>query len=104
MNIKSQDAPVGSCFNIGQYSFLAHLVAKLVGMTAERLVWVGGDCHIYADQIELVKEQLTRTTFEKTAKLIIDDSVTGIDDLRPEQFKVVGYDKFHPKINYPVAV
>ena len=101
---RSQDAPVGSCFNIGQYSFLAHLVAKLVGMTAERLVWVGGDCHIYADQIELVKEQLTRTTFEKTAKLIIDDSVTGIDDLRPEQFKVVGYDNFHPKINYPVAV
>lgn len=101
---RSQDTPVGSCFNIGQYSFLAHLVAKLVGMTAERLVWVGGDCHIYADQIELVKQQLTRTTFEKTAKLIIDDSVTGIDDLRPEQFKVVGYDKFHPKINYPVAV
>lgn len=101
---RSQDTAVGSPFNIGQYSFLAHLVAKLVGMTAERLVWVGGDCHIYTDQIELVKEQLTRTTFEKTAKLVIDDSVTGIDNLRPDQFKVVGYDKFHPKINYPVAV
>lgn len=101
---RSQDTPVGSPFNIGQYSFIAHLVAKLTGMTAERFVWVGGDCHIYADQIELVKEQLTRTSYEKTAKLIIDDSVTGIDNLSPDQFKVVGYDKFHPKINYPVAV
>lgn len=104
MNKKSQDTAVGSPFNIGQYSFLAHLVAKLVGMTAERLVWVGGDCHVYADQVGLMKEQLTHTTFEKTAKLVIDDSVTGIDNLRPDQFKVVGYDKFHPKINYPVAV
>lgn len=101
---RSQDTAVGSPFNIGQYSFLAHLVAKLVGMTAERLVWVGGDCHIYADQIELVKEQLTRSTYEKTAKLIIDDSVTSIDNLSPDQFKVVDYDNFHPRINYPVAV
>jgi thymidylate synthase len=101
---RSQDTPVGSPFNIGQYSALAHTVAKVVGMTAERLVWVGGDCHIYADQIDLVKEQLTRSTYEKTAKLIIDDSVVSIDNLSPDQFKVVDYDKFHPRINYPVAV
>jgi thymidylate synthase len=65
-------------------------------------VWTGGDCHIYLNQIEGVREQLKRE-LRPLPKLILKRKPSSIFDYRFEDFEIVGYDP-HPPIKYPVAV
>ena len=56
---RSQDVPLGTPFNISSYSLLLMIIAKHVNMVPEELIANMGDCHIYNNQIEGIKEQLT---------------------------------------------
>src|SRR6267154_927684 len=57
---RSADVPVGLVFNIAQYSLLTHMVAQQCDLLPGDFIWTGGDCHIYVNQLEGVREQLTR--------------------------------------------
>jgi len=61
---RSVDVPLGLPFNIASYALLLHLLAKECNMIADKLIFNGGDCHIYQNQIDGVKEQLTRKTYK----------------------------------------
>lgn len=101
---RSQDIPVGTPFNIAQYGLLAHMLAHVCGYVAEKLIWVGGDTHVYLDQKEQALEQLTRDPYPNTARVELNPNCTEIDDFEFADIKVTGYDNFHPSIKYPVAV
>lgn len=102
--MRSSDAPLGLPFNIAQYSLLVHAVANVVNMTAASLTWVAGDCHIYANQIEAIKEQLTRSSPEDSEPRIrFTQRLDSIDDLTPEMIEVTGYTS-QPFLDVPVAV
>lgn len=102
--MRSSDAPLGLPFNIAQYSLLVHAVANVVNMTAASLTWVAGDCHIYANQIEAIKEQLTRSSPEDSEPRIrFTQRLDSIDDLTPEMIEVTGYTS-QPFLDIPVAV
>ena len=97
----SNDYPVGAVFNIAQYSLLLTMLAQVTGMQAYELVYSVGDCHVYSDQIELAKQQLSRTPLNPP-KLWINPDVKDIFDFKPEDFRLDNYEH-HPHLAYPVA-
>lgn len=101
---RSQDFPVGTPFNIAQYSLLAHMVAQCTGHYAEELIWVGGDTHVYSNQTTFVNIQSNRPPLKSSPKVRLDKKCREIDDFSFESIAIEGYDNFHPPINYPVSV
>jgi thymidylate synthase len=63
-NQRSVDTPLGLPFNIASYALLLELLAVEVNMVPDELVGNLGDCHIYKNQIEGIKEQLTREPYQ----------------------------------------
>jgi thymidylate synthase len=63
-NQRSVDTPLGLPFNIASYALLLEILAKEVNMVPDELIGNLGDCHIYKNQIDGVKEQLTRESYQ----------------------------------------
>lgn len=99
---RSADLFLGVPFNIASYSLLTHMVAQQCDLEVGEFVWTGGDCHIYTNHIEQVKEQISRTPYPfpklelKKAPSIFSYQM---DDIRASE----GY-QHHPAIKAPVAV
>ncbi len=64
-NQRSIDTPLGLPFNIASYGLLLEIIAKEVNMVPDELIGNLGDCHIYLNQIEGVKEQIGRDLTEE---------------------------------------
>lgn len=60
---RSADFGLGVPFNIASYSLLTHIVAIECGLHVGEFVWTGGDCHIYHNHMDAVREQLSRAEF-----------------------------------------
>jgi thymidylate synthase len=108
VNIRSNDVPLGLPFNIASYALLLEIIAKLVNMVPEDLIINIGDAHIYLNQIEGIKEQLTREPFQ-LPKLVISDQVYfdgGINEFLSSclitDFAVGNYQS-HPTIKLPLS-
>ena len=71
-NQRSVDTPLGLPFNIASYALLLELLAMETNMVADELICNLGDCHIYLNQVEGVKEQLTRIPM-MPGRLVIND-------------------------------
>lgn len=57
---RSADTPLGLPFNISQYAMLQAMFAKVSGLEVGNLNWSIMDAHIYVNQIEGIKKQLSR--------------------------------------------
>jgi thymidylate synthase len=99
---RSCDSPVGQVFNVAQYALLTCMVAQQCDLQPGDLVWTGGDCHIYLNQVDGVLEQLKRVP-RSLPRLAIKRKPASIFEYQFEDFEIVGYDP-HPAIKYPVAV
>lgn len=98
---RSADLFLGVPFNIASYALLTHMVAQQADLEVGDFVWTGGDCHIYDNHVEQVREQLTRDPYPApTLKL---RKAASIFDYTFEDIEVVGY-QHHPAIKAPVAV
>lgn len=100
--LRSSDVPVGLSFNIAQYAILLSMVAQVSNMDPYELIITFGDCHIYQDQIELVKEQLTRQPLP-LSKLWLNPEIKSLYDFKAEDISIDDY-LYHASIKYPVAV
>jgi thymidylate synthase len=87
-NQRSVDVGLGLGFNIASYALLLHLLAKEVNMIPNELIFSGGDCHIYLNHVEKLKEQLQNETFE-LPKLELTN--TSFDDIKYEDIKIINY-------------
>lgn len=99
---RSADFMVGSAFNIAQYALLLHLLAKVTGYEPYEFVYNLGDVHIYKNQVEQAKLQLSREPL-RLPTIKIADTVTDLFSVKIEDIEIVDY-KYHDKITYPVAV
>ena len=98
---RSADMFLGVPFNIASYSLLTHMFAQQAGLEVGELIWTGGDCHIYNNHVEQVREQLTREARPyPQLKLRKADSIF---DYTFEDIEVEGYDP-HPTISAQVSV
>ena len=93
---------MGVPFNIASYALLTHMVAEQTGLDVGDFIWTGGDCHIYANHFDQVREQLTRSPLP-LPKLHLKRKPDSIFDYHYDDIEVVGYQS-HPAIKAPVAV
>ena len=108
-NQRSVDTPLGLPFNIASYALLLEMIAMEVNMVPDELIGNLGDCHIYLNQIEGVKEQLTRESYP-LPKLIMNDEfwnpdasiIEQIEHIQPNDFYVEDY-RSHPTIKIPLS-
>lgn len=98
---RSCDLAIGVPFNIASYALLTEMIAQVTGHAAGDFVWTGGDCHIYSNHVEQVKEQLSREP-RPAPTLKLNKAVTNIDDFSMDDIEVVDYDP-HPAIKMPVS-
>ena len=103
INIRSSDVPVGLPYNIAQYALLTHLIANHLGYGVGVLNVSLGDTHIYADQMPLIDEQISREPLPLPTFTMKETSIgKSIFTVGTEDFSIEGY-QFHPAINYPVS-
>ena len=83
------------------YALLAHMVAQQVGLDVGELIWTGGDCHIYDNHVDQVREQLSREPYPMPRLELRPAS--SLFDYTYEDVVVHDY-RHHPAIKAPVAV
>lgn len=100
-NQRSVDTPLGLPFNIASYGLLLLMLADEVDMVPDELIGNLGDVHIYENQIDGVKEQLSRDPFPLPTVKVRD----GIwSNLSPDSDDVIieNYQS-HPTIKMPLS-
>jgi thymidylate synthase len=108
VNIRSNDVPLGLPFNIASYGLLLEIISRLVNMIPDELIINIGDAHIYLNQIEGIKEQLTRESYP-LPKLIFNNQIHFSDNIDEflnscliTDFTIENYQS-HPSIKLPLS-
>lgn len=107
-NLRSSDVPLGLPFNIASYGLLLEIIAKMADMVPDELIINLGDTHIYKNQVDGIKKQITRDSY-KLPTLNISDDVNfsgSIDDFLDScdrnSFYLENY-QYHPPIVMPLS-
>src|SRR5919112_1725604 len=98
---RSADLFLGVPFNIASYALLTRMIAAQVGLRPGEFIWVGGDCHVYNNHVDQVREQLTREAYPFPQLELAP--APSLFDYTYEHFKLVNY-QHHPTLRAPVAV
>ena len=101
---RSADMFLGVPFNIASYSLLTHMLAQICGLELGEFIWTGGDCHIYQNHFEQVKQQLERTPVKgPTLDMPEFENIAELLETKPSDYKLIGYDPMD-SIKAPMAV
>ena len=101
---RSADMFLGVPFNIASYSLLVHMFAQLLTLKVGDFIWSGGDCHIYQNHFEQVKEQVKRTPVSGPNLTI--PKFANLDELvktKPTDYILDGYNPMD-SIKAPMAI
>jgi len=100
---RAVDSPIGLPYNILSYSVLTYMIAELVNMVPDELVGSLGDTHIYLNQMDGVREQLTRNGSDIYPQLKITGTHKKIEDFKFDDFEITDYYP-DPTIKFPLSV
>ncbi len=102
---RSVDAAIGFPLNLVGYALLTHLMAAATGLKAKEVIFCGGDCHIYRNIEDAVKEQLKREPYP-FPKMTIKKPISSIADMEAlsfEDFEITDYKHF-PSIKMEMSI
>lgn len=98
---RSADVGLGVPFNIASYALLTHMVAQQCDLEPGDFVWTGGDCHIYLNHVDKLREQVAREPY-----MFPDLELKKADNLFSytlDDFVIKNY-QHHPHIKMDVSV
>lgn len=98
---RSCDLFLGLPFNLVGQAALQAMIAQQTGLKVGKLIWIGGDTHIYLNHQDQIKEQLKRQVLEMP-KLKLNKR-NSIDEYVIEDFVIEDYNPGQA-IQGPVAV
>jgi thymidylate synthase len=99
---RSADMPLGMPFNIASYALFTHMIAQVCNLEVGELIITVGDAHIYHNQIDGVKEQLTRKPMP-VATLKLRSDISVITDFEMDDIELVNYQS-HESIKFVMSV
>jgi thymidylate synthase len=102
LNMRSSDVAVGWSYNIAQYALLLHLIASVTNMEPYELIYVGGDVHLYTNQLDTVREQLSRDPLPMP-QIWVNPAIKDIFAFTEQDIKISDY-QYHDAIIHQVAV
>jgi thymidylate synthase len=93
---RSGDVGLGVPFNIASYSFLTHLIAEHCGLKATDFYYHLGNCHIYAEHLEVLKEQSERVPlpFPTIAFKNNNNIKNSIEDYTMDDIDIMNYQSY----------
>lgn len=101
---RSCDFPIGIPFNIASYCVLLRVIANITGLKVGTFTHFMSNIHIYEDQLDMFKEQLTR--IPKPSPTLLFPDVSSLaqleDDFSASDFVISGYEP-HSSIKYPFS-
>jgi thymidylate synthase len=114
-NQRSIDFGLGLPFNIASYGLLLEIIAKEVGMIPYELIGNLGDCHIYNNHIDGLKEQINREPFPlpklnintefwqtESGECGVGSLKTNLNGFEISDFTLENYQS-HPSIKLPLS-
>lgn len=90
---RSVDTALGLPFNIASYALLLLMVAQVTGCTPHRLILDLGDTHLYADHLDDIPTQLSRTPLPAPT-VRLNPNVTDIDGFTMADFELLNYESY----------
>lgn len=102
---RSCDVAIGIPANIASYALLLKLLAKHAGLQEGELVGSLNDCHIYLNQVDVIKEQLNRKPLPLPTLEIPNNRENGFDIFAWDhtQLELKNYQS-HGKLNFALEV
>jgi len=98
---RSADCFLGVPFNVASVAFFTHMMAQQCDLEPGELIHCFGDVHLYANQLQQARLQLTRSP-RSLPRLVLKRKPPSMFDYSYEDFEIVGYDP-HPGISAPIA-
>lgn len=103
LNQRSQDVLAANNWNVVQYAVLVHMLAQVCDMQAGELVHVIADAHIYDRHIPIIRELISRETFE-APKFWLNPDIHDFYRFTRNDVKVENYITGPQIENIPIAI
>lgn len=103
LNQRSQDVLAANNWNVAQYSVLLHMIAQCCDMYVGELVHVIADAHIYDRHVDIIKELITRETYDAPT-FWLNPEIKDFYKFTKDDVKVENYVTGPQVLNIPIAI
>ena len=101
--MRSSDVFLGLPFNLFQYGLLLRMIAMVTDLRPGKLIYNGGDVHLYENHVEQAKQQLKNDPTKYSLPNLILTQRRHIDTFTIDDIAVINYDHYG-RITAPISV
>lgn len=101
--MRSNDLLLGHPYNVASYALLTYMLAHVCNYYPGKVMFMGGDCHIYNNHFDAVQQYLDSPIHEIRPTLEIIGDYKSVTDFTMDSFKIHDYHP-GPSISAPMAV